>query len=59
MNPQTMKNSIEGLKNFAVIKVIISSIEWLYLASQGHRRAIFKILRKDLPFSIDKKWLIP
>ena len=53
------EESIEGLKNFAVIKVIIDSVEWLYLASQGHRRAIFKIKRKSLPFSIDKKWLIP
>ena len=53
------EDSIEGLKNFAVIKVMINSIEWLYLASQGHRRAIFKILRKDSPFSIYKKWLIP
>ena len=53
------EDSIVGLKNFAVIKVIISSIEWLYLASQGHRRAIFKILRKDSPLRIDKKWLIP
>ena len=53
------EDSIEGLKNFAVIKILISSIEWLYLASQGHRRAIFKILRKGSPFRIDKKWLIP
>ena len=53
------KDSIEGLKNFALIKVMISSIEWLYLASQGHRRAVFKIFRKDSPLSIKKKWLIP
>ena len=38
------ENSIEGLKNFAVIKVMINTIEWLYLASQGHRRAVFNIL---------------
>ena len=53
------KDSIEGLKNFALVKVMISSIEWLYLASQGHRRAVFKIFRKDSPLSIKKKWLIP
>ena len=53
------ENSIEGLKKFAVIKVIINTIEWLYLASQGHRRAVFNILRKDSHFSINKKWLIP
>ena len=53
------RDSAVGLKNFAVIKVMISSIEWLYLASQGHRRAIFKILREDPSFRIDKKWLVP
>ena len=52
-------DSVKGLKNFAVIKNIINSIEWLYLASQGHRRAKFKISRKDSPLSITKKWLIP
>ena len=53
------EESIEGLQNFAVLKIIISSIEWLYLASQGHRRAIFKIVRKSLTLSVDKKGLIP
>ena len=53
------EDSVKGLKNFAVIKVIISSIEWLYLASQGHRRAIFKISRKDSFLTINKTWLIP
>ncbi len=53
------EESFGGLKNFAVIKVVISSIEWLYLASQGHRRAIFKILRKNSNLNISKKWLIP
>tara|TARA_Y100000022_G_C13092093_1_gene302765 strand:- start:35 stop:649 length:615 start_codon:yes stop_codon:yes gene_type:complete len=53
------EDSIRALKNFAVIRIMISSIEWLYLASQGHRRATFKILRKDSRFSIEKKWLIP
>jgi len=53
------RDSAVGLKNFAVIKVMISSIEWLYLASQGHRRAIFKIFREDSYFQVYKKWLIP
>ena len=53
------EESIEGLKNFAAIKIIIRSVEWLFLASQGHRRAIFKVLRESSNFSIDKKWLIP
>ena len=32
-----------GYKNFCVIEVFIKSIEWLYLAAKGHRRACFSI----------------
>ena len=51
----TIEESEVGYKNFCIIEGKIKSIEWLYLASKGHRRAIF-ILNKD---NIDKKWLIP
>ena len=37
----TMEQSEEGYKNFTVIKCYIKSIEWLYLAAKGHRRAKF------------------
>jgi pyridoxamine 5'-phosphate oxidase len=30
-----------GFDNFAVVVIIVQSIEWLYLGSQGHRRARF------------------
>jgi len=49
----TMDQSEEGYKNFTVIKCNIKSIEWLYLAAKGHRRA---------KFDLDKKksdWLVP
>ena len=36
-----MKKSEKGYENFTVIKCNIKSIEWLYLAAKGHRRAIF------------------
>ena len=49
----TMEQSEEGYKNFAVIKCKIKSIEWLYLAAKGHRRAKF-----DIP-SGKKTWLVP
>ena len=53
------KYSIEeseiGYKNFCVIETFVNSIEWLYLAAKGHRRAFF-LLRND---QVDKKWLIP
>ena len=53
------KYSIEeseiGYKNFCVIETIVQTIEWLYLAQKGHRRAFFK-LKND---HVEKKWLIP
>jgi 3-hydroxyisobutyrate dehydrogenase len=49
----TMEQSEEGYKNFTVIKCNIKSIEWLYLAAKGHRRAKF-----DLENNKDN-WLVP
>ena len=49
----TMEQSQEGYKNFTVIKCKIKSIEWLYLAAKGHRRAKF-----DLD-SNKYTWLVP
>ena len=36
----TKEESENGYKNFCVIKCKINSIEWLYLAAKGHRRAL-------------------
>ena len=48
-----MELSDEGYKNFTVIQCNIESIEWLYLAAKGHRRARFD-------FSNNKQnWLVP
>ena len=44
-----------GYKNFCVIEIFIKSIEWLYLAAKGHRRAYFTLKNN----SLEKKWLIP
>ena len=44
-----------GYKNFCVIETYIKSIEWLYLAAKGHRRAYFSLKNN----SLEKKWLIP
>ena len=51
----TKEESEIGYKNFCVVETIIKSIEWLYLAAKGHRRAYFS-LKND---SLEKKWLIP
>ena len=49
----TMDQSEKGFKNFTVIKCNIRSIEWLYLAAKGHRRAMFDIENKK------ESWLVP
>ena len=49
----TMEQSEEGYKNFTVIQCKIKSIEWLYLAAKGHRRARFDIENNK------EKWLVP
>ena len=49
----TMEQSEEGYKNFTVIQCNIESIEWLYLAAKGHRRAKFDILNSK------ENWLVP
>ena len=51
----TIEESEIGYKNFSVIETYIKSIEWLYLAARGHRRAYFNLNKKQLK----KKWLIP
>ena len=49
----TMEQSEDGYKNFTVIKCNIKSIEWLYLAAKGHRRAKFDLeTNKNV-------WLVP
>ena len=49
----TKEESEKGYKNFTVIQCKIKSIEWLYLAAKGHRRARF-----DLENNKDN-WLVP
>ena len=49
----TMEQSEEGYKNFTVIQCNIESIEWLYLAAKGHRRARFDISNNK------QNWLVP
>ena len=49
----TYEQSEIGYKNFCVIESKIKSFEWLYLASQGHRRAKFMLDEKK------STWLVP
>ena len=59
MNVDNLKYTLEeseiGYENFCVIETFIKSIEWLYLAAKGHRRA--QIILKNN--TVTKKWLIP
>ena len=49
----SMEQSEEGYKNFTVIQCKIKSMEWLYLAAKGHRRARFELNNNK------EYWLIP
>ena len=49
----TTEESEAGYKNFCVIRCNIKSIEWLYLAAKGHRRALFDFENNK------KNWLVP
>ena len=51
----TLEESEIGYKNFCVVETYIKSIEWLYLAAKGHRRAYFSLKNN----SVESKWLIP
>ena len=48
------EESEKGYENFCVIKCKIKSIEWLYLAARGHRRALIEF-KKPKKFT----WLVP
>ena len=49
----TIEQSEIGYKNFCVVESKIKSFEWLYLASQGHRRAKFMLDENK------STWLVP
>ena len=49
----TIEQSEEGYKNFTAIQCKIKSIEWLYLAAKGHRRAKFELDNNK------EYWLVP
>jgi 3-hydroxyisobutyrate dehydrogenase len=49
----TIEQSEESYKNFTVIQCKIKSIEWLYLAAKGHRRARFDLETNK------ESWLVP
>lgn len=56
-SPSNEENE-KGINNFCVILIEVKNIEWLYLASQGHRRAIFEIKRSE-KLSVKSTWMIP
>ncbi len=51
----TLMESEKGYKNFTVIENQILQIDWLYLASSGHRR-LKVILKEKIP---SFEWMIP
>lgn len=51
----TLAESLPGRAHFAVLLVDVMSLEWVYLAAQGHRRARFDWIGHEWV----KRWLIP
>jgi pyridoxamine 5'-phosphate oxidase len=51
----TPAESEAGRANFAIVPVVLDSLEWLHLASTGHRRAVFTRAGDDWT----GEWLIP
>ena len=51
----SLNESLEGYKNFAVVKNYIKCIDWLFLSSNGHIRLEFIKTNEKL----GSKWLIP
>ena len=49
----SLEESEQGYKNFTVIRCKIKSIEWLYLAAKGHRRAKFDLETNK------NAWMVP
>ncbi len=43
-------------KNFTAVEIHVSSLEWLFLALEGHRRAYFKWDKANLR---EQTWLVP
>ena len=52
----TPEESCEGRKNFGIVVTTINWMEWLWLSSKGHRRAVFK---NNADGSFSQDWLIP
>jgi pyridoxamine 5'-phosphate oxidase len=51
----TLRDSEAGRANFAIVPVILDRLEWLHLASTGHRRAAFTRTCDDWTGT----WLVP
>ena len=52
----TEEESGRGRTNFAVIVVAVHSLDWLYLARGGHRRAMFTYQAGELT---EASWVVP
>ena len=51
----SQKESEKGYDNFAIVENEIQNIDWLYLASSGHRRLNIVFKNSEPLF----KWIIP
>lgn len=49
------EESEAGRENFCAVKVKVNKIDWLYLSSSGHKRAVFDLNEED----VNAGWVIP
>ncbi len=48
-------DSLLGRRNFAILQINVETMEWLYLANEGHRRALYTWYNNIL----SQSWLVP
>jgi len=51
----TEETAASGYENFAVVRNVITQIDWLFLKHDGHRRAQFKFEENDVKMN----WVVP
>ena len=49
-------NQTHDFENFAAVEISVTRLEWLFLAQQGHRRAVFKWTETG---EYAQSWLVP
>ena len=55
-NPPQDENPMTGMENFGWVRFRVEELEWLYLSSKGHQRALFTWDAQD---ALRSTWMMP